>query len=99
MQQASASAASLPSLRERMRCSSLVDWPVYPPLRRTMQGSERAQCGPVVANERPRALLLASAGQTAERRGQRGAMARRGLNRALMMREQFARDRNITSAE
>ena len=72
MQQASASAASLPSLRERMRCSSLVDWPVYPPLRRTMQGSERAQCGPVVANERPRALLLESAGQSTERRGQGG---------------------------
>jgi hypothetical protein len=44
-----------------------------------------AQCGAVIANERPRALLLASAGQSAERRGQRGAMARRGLNRALMM--------------
>ena len=27
--------------RERVRCSSLVDWPVYPRLRRTMQGSER----------------------------------------------------------
>ena len=24
------------SLRERVRCSSLVDWPVYPRLRRTM---------------------------------------------------------------
>ena len=27
------------SLRERVRCSSLVDWPVYPRLRGTMQGS------------------------------------------------------------
>jgi hypothetical protein len=42
------------SLRERVRCPSLVDWPVYPRLRGTMQGSERArnsvqpipQCGP-----------------------------------------------------
>ena len=25
--------------RERVRCSSLVDWPVYPRLRRTMRGS------------------------------------------------------------
>ena len=29
--------------RERVRCSSLVDWPVYPRLRRIMQGSERAR--------------------------------------------------------
>jgi hypothetical protein len=33
---------------------------------------QRAQCGPVVANEGPRALLLASAGQSAERRGPGG---------------------------
>ena len=30
------------ALRERVRCSSLVDWPVYPRLRRIMQGSEWA---------------------------------------------------------
>jgi hypothetical protein len=29
--------------RERVRCSSHADWPVYPRLRRTMQGSERAR--------------------------------------------------------
>jgi hypothetical protein len=29
--------------RERVRCSSLVDWPVYPRLRRTMQECERAR--------------------------------------------------------
>ena len=29
--------------RERVRCSSLFDWPVYPRLRRIMQGSERAR--------------------------------------------------------
>jgi len=35
--------------RERVRCSSLVDWPVYPRLRRIMQGSERARnAGPAV---------------------------------------------------
>ena len=28
---------------ERVRCSSLLDWPVYPRLRRTMLGSERAR--------------------------------------------------------
>jgi hypothetical protein len=27
--------------RERVRCSSLVDWPVYPRLRGTMQASTR----------------------------------------------------------
>jgi hypothetical protein len=32
-----------------------------------------------VANERPRALLLAGAGQSAERRAPRGYIARRGL--------------------
>ena len=35
--------------RERVRCSSLVDWPVYPRLRYIVQGSERAQCGPRLA--------------------------------------------------
>ena len=30
------------SLRERVRCSSLVDWPVYPRWRRTVQGSNCA---------------------------------------------------------
>ena len=29
--------------RERVRCSSLVDWPVYPRLRHIVQGSERAR--------------------------------------------------------
>src|ERR1700729_3568113 len=29
--------------RERVRCSSLIDWPVYPRLRRIMQGSEWAR--------------------------------------------------------
>ena len=29
------------SLRERVRCSSLVDWPVYPRLGRTMKMSQR----------------------------------------------------------
>ena len=28
--------------RERVRCSSLIDWPVYPRLRHIMQGSERS---------------------------------------------------------
>ena len=31
------------SLRERVRCSSLVDWPDYPRLKGTMQGSECAR--------------------------------------------------------
>ena len=36
--------------RERVRCSSLVDWPVYPRLRRTMQTSTGARnTGPLVA--------------------------------------------------
>ena len=29
--------------RERVRCSSLVDWPVYPRLRHTMRASNAAQ--------------------------------------------------------
>jgi hypothetical protein len=33
----------LKRLRERVRCSSLVDWPVYRRLRRTMRGSEWAR--------------------------------------------------------
>jgi hypothetical protein len=37
------------SLRERVRCSSHVDWPVYPRLRGTMQGSER----PKLSRNRP----------------------------------------------
>ena len=32
------------SLRERVRCSSLVDWPVYPRLAHTMRASNDAQC-------------------------------------------------------
>jgi hypothetical protein len=35
--------------RKRERCSSRVDWPVYPRLRHIVQGSERAQCGPRLA--------------------------------------------------
>jgi hypothetical protein len=31
------------SLRQRVRCSSLVDWPVYPRLRRTMRASTRSR--------------------------------------------------------
>ena len=31
------------SLRERVRCSSLVDWPVYPRLKGTMRASNGAQ--------------------------------------------------------
>ena len=31
--------------RERVRCSSLVDWPVYPRLAHTMRASNGAQCG------------------------------------------------------
>ena len=31
------------SLRERVRCSSLVDWPVYPRLRRTMEAAALAR--------------------------------------------------------
>jgi hypothetical protein len=31
--------------RERVRCSSLVDWPVYPRLAHTMRASNDAQCG------------------------------------------------------
>ena len=50
------------------------------------------------ANKRPRALLLASAGQSAKRRGPRGYMARRWSNRANDG-EQLARDRTITAAE
>jgi hypothetical protein len=30
--------------RERVRCSSLVDWPVYPRLAHTMRASNAAQC-------------------------------------------------------
>jgi hypothetical protein len=30
--------------RERVRCSSLVDWPVYPRLAHTMRASNGAQC-------------------------------------------------------
>ena len=30
---------------ERVRCSSLVDWPVYPRLAQTMRASNDAQCG------------------------------------------------------
>jgi hypothetical protein len=33
--------------RERVRCSSLVDWPVYPRLRGTMQGSTRSRNKPM----------------------------------------------------
>jgi adenylate cyclase len=33
------------ALRERMRCSSLIDWPVYPRLAHTMRASNGAQCG------------------------------------------------------
>ena len=47
--------------RERVRCSSLVDWPVYPRLRGTMQGSERAR------NSRPLPATTAR-GVTAIRR-------------------------------
>ena len=32
-------------LPERVRCSSLVYWPVYPRLARTMRASNDAQCG------------------------------------------------------
>ena len=32
--------------RERVRCSSLVDWPVYPRLRRTMQASTQPAISP-----------------------------------------------------
>jgi hypothetical protein len=32
-------------LRERVRCSSRVDWPVYPRLAHTMRASNDAQCG------------------------------------------------------
>jgi hypothetical protein len=32
------------NLRERERCSSLVDWPVYPRLAHTMRASNNAQC-------------------------------------------------------
>ena len=32
--------------RERVRCSSLVDWPVYPRLRALCRRQARAQCGP-----------------------------------------------------
>ena len=31
--------------RERVRCSSLFDWPVYPRLGHTMRASNEAQCG------------------------------------------------------
>ena len=41
--------------RERVRCSSLIDWPVYPRLRRIMQGSEGAR------NSGPRSHKLATA--------------------------------------
>jgi TolB-like protein/class 3 adenylate cyclase/Flp pilus assembly protein TadD len=45
------------SLRERVRCSPLVDWPVYPRLRGTMQASTRARnasaCGLHVGVEAP----------------------------------------------
>jgi hypothetical protein len=37
------------SLRERVRCSPLVDWPVYPRLAHTMRASNDAQCGPTQA--------------------------------------------------
>jgi hypothetical protein len=35
--------------RERVRCSSLVDWPVYPRLRGTMQASTRCRNKPMHA--------------------------------------------------
>jgi hypothetical protein len=37
------------ALRERVRCSSLIDWPVYPRLRGTMQGSTRCRNKPHAA--------------------------------------------------
>ena len=40
--------ASLKALRERVRCSSLVDWPVYPRLRRTMQASTNSRNKPML---------------------------------------------------
>jgi hypothetical protein len=43
------------SLRERVRCSSLVDWPVYPRRRRTMEASSRSRnsARPMAAGDRP----------------------------------------------
>ena len=42
-------------LRERVRCTSLVDWPVYPRLRRTMQGqSVGARLRGAMAHSGPR---------------------------------------------
>jgi hypothetical protein len=37
--------------RERVRCSSLIDWPVYPRLAHTMWASNGAQCGQTLASE------------------------------------------------
>ena len=31
-------------MRERVRCSSLIDWPVYPRMAETMRASNDAQC-------------------------------------------------------
>jgi hypothetical protein len=42
----------LKRLRERVRCSSLVDWPVYPRLAHTMRASNDAQCGAPFGNPR-----------------------------------------------
>jgi ABC-type branched-subunit amino acid transport system ATPase component len=58
--------------RKRERCSSRVDWPVYPRLRHIVQRSERAQCG----------LRLAWS-KTAENRREQQMLA---MARALMGR-------------
>ena len=44
------------SLRERVRCSSLVDWPVYPRLAHTMRASKDTQCGADACVRNPRSV-------------------------------------------
>ena len=42
--------------RERVRCSSLFDWPVYPRLAHTMRASNDAQCGAKACVRSPRSV-------------------------------------------
>ena len=42
--------------RERVRCSSLIDWPVYPRLAHTMRASNDTQCGADACVRSPRSV-------------------------------------------
>ena len=50
------------SLRERVRCSTLVDWPVYPRLRRTIPVALLAVKLDDLTKKRPNRAFAASSG-------------------------------------